>query len=206
MMHRFRRRVRHWPSDASGPACAITWKSCVIIGLICVCAAVFLFTRGAGTCNHMRNFIFMLPDTTCRCHSMYYLSPSFQTCVQGSGDRVHLSPLLSLGNAITPQQDAPSGKGQPPGDSLLRCSSNPVWWSPGQLAFVGPDGCLQIVQLPSGAQVMKVDSHYFLPGSRVVASQGLSGEPRRIYVLSALIQAARYAFQRPLWSCCSPVC
>lgn len=113
-------------------------------------------------------------------------------CVQGSGDHVHLSPLLSLGNAITPQQEPPSDKGQPPEDSLLRCSSNPVWWSPGQLAFVGPDGCLQIVQVPSGTHVMHVDSHYFLPGSRVVASQGLSGQPRRIYVLSALIQAARY--------------
>ena len=119
-------------------------------------------------------------------------------CSQGSGNQLQLSPLLSLGNAVTPLQNPPSGKGQPPGDSLLRCSSNAVWWTPDQLAFVGPDGCLQIVQVPSGAPIMHVDSHYFLPGSRVVASQGLSGRPRRIYVLSALIQAARYASRAPV--------
>ena len=39
---------------------------------------------------------------------------------------------------------------------------------------------------------MYVDSHYFLPGSRIVASLGVHGRARSIFVLSALIQAARY--------------
>ena len=118
--------------------------------------------------------------------------------LQGSDDQLRLSPLLSLGNKGTPDQTPPAGKGvRPMGDSLLRCSSNPLWWAPGQLAFVGPDGCLQVVQVPSGEQVLYVDTHYFLPGSRIVASLGLYGQGRRMYVLSALIQAARYISLRP---------
>lgn len=119
--------------------------------------------------------------------------------LQGSDDQLRLSPLLSLGNKVTPDQTPPAGKGvRPVGDSLLRCSSNPLWWAPGQLAFVGPDGCLQVVQVPSGEQVLYVDTHYFLPGSRIVASLGLYGQGRRMYVLSALIQAARYISLRPI--------
>lgn len=116
--------------------------------------------------------------------------------LQGSEDRLRLSPMLSLGNAVTPDLTPPAGKGgQPLGDSLLRCSSNPLWWAPDQLAFVGPEGCLQVVQVPSGEQIMYVDSHYFLPGSRIVASSGLHGRARSIFVLSALIQAARFVLE-----------
>ena len=112
-----------------------------------------------------------------------------------------MSSLLSLGNAVTPDQDPPTDKGgQPLGDSLLRCSSNPLWWAPDQLAFVGPEGCLQVVQVPSGEQIMYVDSHYFLPGSRIVASSGGHGRARSIFVLSALIQAAKYVFDNT-WLC-----
>lgn len=113
--------------------------------------------------------------------------------LQGSGERLSLTPLLSLGNVLTPEQSPSANQGQPPGDSLLRCCSNPVWWGPSQLAFVGPDGCLQIVQMPSGERVMYVDSQYFLPGSRLAANVGVHGQARKLYVLSAIIQAARYA-------------
>lgn len=114
---------------------------------------------------------------------------------------MQLSPLLSLGNAVTPDLTPPTGKGgQPLGDSLLRCSSNALWWAPDQLAFVGPDGCLQVLQVPSGDQIMYVDSHYFLPGSRIVASSGVHGRARTIFVLSALIQAARCVFEN-FWFC-----
>ena len=109
---------------------------------------------------------------------------------------MQLSPLLSLGNAVTPNQTPPAAKGgQPLGDSLLQCSSNAIWWAPDQLAFVGPDGCLQVVQVPSGEVIMYVDSHYFLPGSRIVASLGVHGRARSVFVLSALMQAARYVFE-----------
>lgn len=125
----------------------------------------------------------------------------FSHGLQGSEDRLQLTPLLSLGNTVTPDQAPPAGKGgQPLGDSLLRCGSNPLWWGLDQLAFVGPEGCLQVVQVPSGEQILYVDSHYFLPGSRIVASSAVYGRPRTIYVLSALIQAAKYVSE-PLWLC-----
>lgn len=85
-------------------------------------------------------------------------------CAQGSGDLVRLVPLHTLGDSITPDSTPQPPQQSPPGDSLLRCSSNAVWWTLDQLAFVGPDGCLQIVCVPSGESLMCVDTHNFLPG------------------------------------------
>lgn len=106
-------------------------------------------------------------------------------CAQGSGDLVRLVPLHTLGDSITPDSTPQPPQQSPPGDSLLRCSSNAVWWTLDQLAFVGPDGCLQIVCVPSGESLMCVDTHYFLPGQSFLLNPlstcvGWSHAPRQI--------------------------
>ena len=85
---------------------------------------------------------------------------------QASEQRLSLTLVHSLGSALDP---SPIPSLSPPqksvvGDRLVRCSSNACWWKPDELAFVGSEGCLQIVHVPSAQRLMYVDNHYFLPG------------------------------------------
>jgi len=81
---------------------------------------------------------------------------------------VRITSLHTWGDTPTPDATLSTLQRPLPGDSLLRCSSNAVWWAPDELAFVGPEGCLQIVHVPSGHKVMYVDSQYFLPGAAAI--------------------------------------
>ncbi|DBB06293.1 hypothetical protein WJX77_007210 [Trebouxia sp. C0004] len=110
-----------------------------------------------------------------------------------SEQRLNLTFVHSLGSALDPSPVPSLSQPQKStvGDRLVRCSSNACWWKPDELAFVGPEGCLQIVHVPSAQRLMYVDNHYFLPGSRIVVSQGMYGQQRKIFVLSAIIQVAR---------------
>ncbi len=66
----------------------------------------------------------------------------------------------------------------------MRCSSNACWWKPDELAFVGPEGCLQIVHVPSAQRLMYVDNHYFLPGMLTTFFVFGAARPKAINPLS----------------------
>ena len=85
---------------------------------------------------------------------------------QASEQRLRLTFVHSLGSALDPSPVPSLSQPQKlvAGDRLVRCSSNACWWKPDELAFVGPEGCLQIVHVPSAHRLMYVDNHYFLPG------------------------------------------
>ncbi len=85
---------------------------------------------------------------------------------QAPEQRLRLTFVHSLGSALDPSPVPSLTQSQKSvvGDPLVRCSSNACWWKPDELAFVGPEGCLQIVHVPSAQRLMYVDNHYFLPG------------------------------------------
>lgn len=86
--------------------------------------------------------------------------------LQASEQRLRLTFVHYLGSALDPSPVPSLSQPQKSvvGDRLVRCSSNACWWKPDELAFVGPEGCLQIVHVPSAQRLMYVDNHYFLPG------------------------------------------
>ena len=84
--------------------------------------------------------------------------------MQKSGPRDDLTLVHTLGSLLTPDPSLSLPAKPLPGDSLLRGSSNAWWWKHDEMAFVGPDGSLQIVHVPSGQRLMHVDHLYFLPG------------------------------------------
>lgn len=80
--------------------------------------------------------------------------------MQSEGERIRLFPVHNMAQSDHRQAAAQ----QPEGDPVLGCSSNAVWWAPDQLALVGAQGSLDVLQVPSGDKLMSVEHQYFLPG------------------------------------------